>query len=305
MRMIEYFAHGKLRWINMKRPTAEEIKKVMTELDLPPFLMSDLSTPIPRNRAQLIDGTIKLTLDFPTVKHIDVEHPYEVKFIISKNSLVTVQYEEMAGIDRFKRQFEVAATLRKKQKHLTGAHLFISLINALYESAFTKLDYLESQLSDIESKIFKHYKQNMVFEISDISKKLISFRHILRGHEDVFREARPLFDNVYGDTFSIDLQNIQGQFFLLLRHTNTLFDTLIALRETNTAMITTRQNEIIKNLTIMAFITYPLTLISSMFGMNTEWSPIVGTKGDFWIIFAIMFSIAFVFFLFFRHQRWM
>ena len=145
----------------------------------------------------------------------------------------------------------------------------------------------------------------MVFEISDISKKLISFRHILRGHEDVFREARPLFDDVYGDTFSIDLQNIQGQFFLLLRNTNTLFNPLIALRETNTAMITTRQNEIIKNLTIMAFITYPLTLISSMFGMNTEWSPIVGTKGDFWIIFAIMFSIAFVFFLFFRHQRWM
>lgn len=303
--MIERFAHGKLRWVNLKNPSPEEIKATMDELDLPPMLMTDLTTPIPHNRAQRIDDTIKITLDFPTIKHIDIEHPHEVKFLVSKNSLLTVQYEEMSGIDRFKRQFEVATTLRRKQKHITGAHLFISLVNALYEGTFAKLDYMESKLKEVEIEIFRHYKKNMVLEISEISKKLITFRHILRSHEDVFREARPHFEDIYDELFALDLQNIQGQYFILLRHANTLFETLTALRETNTALIYTRQNEIMISLTIMAFVTFPLTLLSSMFGMNTVSAPIIGREGDFWIIICIMFLAAGGFFLFFRHKKWL
>jgi magnesium transporter len=70
-------------------------------------------------------------------------------------------------------------------------------------------------------------------------------------------------------------------------------------------MLTTRQNEIIKNLTIMAFITFPLTLLSSMFGMNTTSSPILGHPADFWIIVGIMLSGGVGFFTFFKYKRWL
>jgi Mg2+ and Co2+ transporter CorA len=43
---------------------------------------------------------------------------------------------------------------------------------------------------------------------------------------------------------------------------------------------------VMKNLTIMAFITFPLTLLSSLFGMNTHDTPIIGFKGDFWLILS-------------------
>ena len=303
--MVERFLQGKLLWINLKNPTSDEVKKVMDELDISPFLMGDLTTPVPKNSALKLDNTIKITLDLPVIKRIDVEHPYEIKFIITKHSLVTVQYEEMSAIDRFKRQFEVAATLRRTQKNITGAHLFISLMNNLYESASIKLDYMESKLADIESDIFKNSEKQMVFEISDISKKLISFRHVVRVHEDVFRDARVLFEEIYKGAFAQDLQNLQGQYFILLRRTNTLFETLTALRETNIAMLSTKENEIMKTLTIMAFITYPLTLLSSMFGMNVTTAPIIGKDYDFWIIVGIMCTATVCFFMYFRHKGWM
>ena len=303
--MVERFKQGKVTWVNMKNPSPEDIKKVMKELDISPVLVTDLTTPVPKNSAVCIDGSIKITLDFPVIKRIDIGHPYEAKFIISKNSLVSVYYEEMEGIDRFKRQFEVATTLRKAQKHITGVHLFISIMNNIYDSSASKLDYIESTLGEIEDNIFKNNERQMVAEISNVSKKLITFRHILRGHEDVFREARPMFNDLYGDTFSDEIQNIQGHYFLILRRTNTLFETLTALRETNTAMLTTRQNEIIKNLTLMAFITFPLTLLSSMFGMNVQSAPIIGNEGDFWIIVTIMILGAIGFFSFFKHKGWM
>lgn len=303
--MVEHFTQNKLRWVNLKNPTLDEVKKVVDELNIPFLLTNDLTTPIPKNSALEIDSFIKITLDFPVVKRIDITHPYEVKFIISKNSLLTIQYEEMEGIDRFKRQFEVATALRKNQKGITGAHLFMSLMNHLYDSASTKLDYIETKLGDIESEIFKNNEKEMVLNISDVSKKLITFRHITRSHEDVFREAGPLFQSVYKDAFLKDLQSIQVHYFTLLRRTNTLFDTLTALRETNTAMLSTRQNEIIKNLTLMAFITFPLSLLSSMFGMNVVSAPIIGNEGDFWIIVGIMLCAMAGFFVFFKRKGWL
>lgn len=302
--MIERFTQGKIRWINLKNPTREEIQAIMTELDMYPALMTDLTTPVPKNSAINIGSTIKVTLDFPVVKRIDTSNQNEVKFLITKQFLLTIQYEEMDGIDRFKRQFEVASTLRKSQKNITGAHLFISLVNNLYESASTKLDYIESKLADIEDDIFKDNDRQLVYALSSVSKKLITFRHIMRGHDEVFSSVRPLFVAIYGDTFTSDLQGIQGQYFLLQRHANALFETLTALQETNITMITTRQNDVIKNLTVMAFITYPLTLLSSMFGMNVQDAPILGHKHDFWIVVLVMILASTCFIIFFRHKKW-
>jgi magnesium transporter len=303
-KMVEHLKHGRLRWACLKNPTTVEVHKILKEFDVSPVLMNDLTTPVPKNSVHRLESTIKVTLDFPVVKRIDASHPYEAKFIFGKNYIITVQYEEMEGIDRFKRQFEVATTIRKHQKHLTGADIFLSLLSSIYESSASKLDTMESKLAEIEDLIFSNNERQMVADISAVSKKLITFRHILRAHEDLFRDLKTQFDTVYGEKYTPELQSIQSQYFLLQRHTNTLFDTLTALRETNTAMLTTRQNEVIKNLTIMAFITFPLTLISSMFGMNVHTAPIIGEPGDFWVIVGIMITASIGFFGFFKYKGW-
>ena len=289
----------------MKKPTPEEIQKVMLELGLPPALMTDLTAPVPKNTVTRVDGTIKVTLDFPSVKGLDTGHQLEVKFFISKNSLLTVHYEEMEGLDRFKRQFEVAATLRKKQPHLTGAHLFLSLFNNLYESTSSKLDYMESKLAEIESEIFKNNEKQMVFEISTISKKIIAFRHVMSAHEDVFNNLASVFEALFGKTFSSEIRSLEHQYAVLERRVNMQYKIMTALRETNGAMLNTKQNEIMKIFTVMAFTTFPLMLFSSLFGMNTENTPLLGHPADFWIIVGIMLIATIGFFTYFKHKGWM
>jgi magnesium transporter len=303
--MVEHYKQGRLMWVNLKNPSADEIKKVMKELNISPLLLADLTSPVKKSNAVQVESTIKITLDFPVVKRLDISHPYEVKFIISKHSLLTVQYEEMEGIDRFKRQFEVAAALKKNQKNITGAHMFLSLITHLYESVSTKLDYLDSRLTEMEVGIFKNNERKMVYHISNASKKLIAFRHIMQSHDNVFREAIPLFEEVYDTKYTASLLSIQNTYYSLLRRANAQFETVSALRDTNSAMLYTKQNEVMKNLTIMAFITFPLTLFSSLFGMNTQHTPIIGFRGDFWIIVGGMLIAAVIFFIFFKRKGWM
>lgn len=301
--MLERIHHGKIIWLRLQNPTTDEIKTASSELNIPPSLVGDLSAPIPRNYACLHGDIIKIVLDFPVVKRIDVEHPYEVKFIISKNSLLTVQYEEMGGIDKFRRQAEVVTTLRKPEK-MTGVDLFISLTRHLHVNMGEKLDYLESKLTDVESSIFSENEKEMVFSISDISKKLISVRHILGGHNEIWNDVLPLFSKQYKAHFDTELNSLYKQYLQFIREANMLNETLNTLRDTNTAMLFTKQNEVMKIFTIMAFVTFPLSLLSSIFGMNTISAPIVGEKGDFWIIIAIMLVAMACFFSYFKHKKW-
>jgi Mg2+ and Co2+ transporter CorA len=302
--MIERLTSGKLTWVNMKNPIVEEVHEVALEYDIPPALVGDLLTPVPRNYVIALDHVIKCAIDFPVVKRIDSEHPYEVKFIVTKRALITVQYEEMEALDRFKKQFEVVTTLGKASKKLTSMNLLFSLLNELYTTSSSKLDYVESTLSDIEAEIFKDNEKQMVIEIAKANKRLIAYRHTLRAHEDVFFEAGPIFEKEHNSTYHAEFIALKKAYVILIHRANALFETLNAIRAANDSMLNTKQNETIKTLTIMAFITFPLTLFSSMFGMNTEATPIIGHSHDFWIIVGVMTFVTTFFFALFKYKKW-
>jgi len=80
---------------------------------------------------------------------------------------------------------------------------------------------------------------------------------------------------------------------------------LAELRTTNDSLLYAKQNEVMKTLTIMAFVTFPLTLLAGIFGMNTAYTPLVGRSYDFWIVIGIMLALTVLFFSFFKYRKWL
>ena len=109
----------------------------------------------------------------------------------------------------------------------------------------------------------------------------------------------------FGNDFSNHLNSILGEYFRIKNSMSVHNDTLYELRETNNSLLSTKQNEVMKVLTIMAFVTFPLSLIASIFGMNTKNIPIVGGAFDFWIVMGIMGFAAFMMFIFFKKRNWL
>lgn len=302
--MIERFNQKKVVWVDVSNPTNEEIHQLMVEFELPPNLVADLLAPVPRSEAVVAGKTVKLTMDFPIVHRTDIVGPHEIKFFVSNEYLITIRYEDIGALDGFKKQFDMLTTLNKTSKKLTGTDIFIALMNALYESTAEKLDYVQSLLTDLEADIYDGHEKEMVFRLSGISRKLITFRQTLKAHDDVFRDAKPHFETVFKKSYHDELEDLHMHYFHLVRRTWTLFETLEDFRNTNFALLSTKQNEITKTLTIMAFVTFPLTLVASVFGMNTKSTPLVGYKNDFWVVFGIMVVATILFFIYFKIKKW-
>lgn len=302
--MIERYIHKSVTWLDVVNPTTDEIRQIMDEAKVPAEFANDLTAMTPLTEAYSTKNALKVTLDFPIVKRTDINHPHEVKFIATKNYLVTIRFEDIEALDRFAREFEVL-TILTKTKNLSGGILCISLLTYLYEAMQNKLDYLETRLRDVEVGIFSAHEKEMVFEISRLARRLISFRQTIGPHRRVLDELPEHFATAFGKNTADLIGEIEDGHHHLNERLINLQRTLDDLRDTNAALLTTKQNEIMKTLTIMAFITFPLTLFTSMFGMNTTTTPIVGQNGDFWVILSIMASISVGFFIYFRYKGWM
>ena len=302
--MIERFNGGKLTWIDMVNPTSDEIREVMEEANLPPELVSDLSAPIPRSSAVAVGNVVKVTLDYPIVKRTDINHPHEIKLLATKTHLVSVHFEDIEAIHRFQKEFELLSILKNTKSKASGGHLLNAIMMFLYNTLNAKLDYLETKLVDVENEIFKGREKEMVFEISNISRRIISFKHVLATHAQVLDDLMELIETAFTKEHKTGVLEIHEQYLFLSSRVGTINETMDELRETNMALLTTKQNETMKILTILAFITFPLTLFTSMFGMNTSTTPIIGQPGDFWIIVGVMAVVSIGFFGYFKYKDW-
>jgi len=305
--MMQVYTQGKLTWVDAENPTNEEVRELIETYNIPPTLASDIGGPVPQSAESSCSGKVfKLILEFPIVRRTDINHPHEVKFIVTKDALITVRYEDIDAIHAFQKEFEVAETLKKPARGRSGVHVFYALLTKMYENLGTKLEYLDSSITDIQETIAqeKGLERQTIMRISEVSKRLISFRHTTKAHEDALTQSTDHLATCFSKQTAAGITSITTQYQSLMNRTNVIFETLEELREMNFALLTTKQNEVMKILTIMAFITFPLSLFTSMFGMNTVDTPILGAHNDFWIIVAMMSLITSGFFIFFKFKKW-
>jgi len=69
-------------------------------------------------------------------------------------------------------------------------------------------------------------------------------------------------------------------------------------------VISHRQNDVLRVLTVVSVILLPLTLVTGIFGMNVRF-PGWETSAGFWTIVGVMLAIAIALVGFFRYKRWL
>lgn len=301
--MITKYHYKTVTWHDVVNPSNEDVRLLFKECKLPAAFSGDLTSMTPRSEAKAENNAIKLTLDFPVVKRTDITHPHEIKFIAIKKHLITIRFEDIQAIHKFTKEFEMSALL-KKDTSADGAHLLLVMMTYLYQGLEEKLDYLESKMQSVEQSIFADDEKRMLFEISGISRRLITFRHTIHTHETALDDLTQHIITTFGLKYEPRLKKLEATYYHLMRRVQSMSSTLEDLRNTNNALLTAKQNEVMKIFTIMAFVTFPLSVLTSLFGMNTNSTPLVSAEHGFWYIVAIMSILSIIFFAYFRYKRW-
>ncbi len=305
--MMTRHTRGKVTWIDLESPTHEELSNVMSEFDINSRIEEEIITPTPYPISITFPEYEFMVLHFPTIERSEVARAQEVDFIVGKNFLVTVRYEVVQSLHSLHRVFEAEELLATHSTTFSTQVLLEQILRRLYTAISGEAEQLLRMLERIEDDIFAGKERVTVRKISEVSRILLRFDTVLARHRETLAQFLGELQTAafFGKTFGERASRIEAERAHAAAIVASYRAVASELRITNDSLLSSGQNEVMKTLTIMAFVTFPLTLVSSIFGMNTDMLPLVGLPHDFWIIIGIMIALALSFFTFFRIKKWL
>lgn len=304
--MIKKYTNGSVTWIDVYKPTTEDVRILMEDYNISPDTAHDLQLPAYKEKIISYKDYIYLSLHFPALRHTNTDKiDQEVDFVVGKDFIITARYDSIDALERFSKTFELDSILNKKVMISHAGLTFYSMLNELYKAMSDEVDSLDDTLEELDRNLFKGKERTMVNKISEVNRNLISFNHLMFNHKSVLLSLKNSDSKLLGKDFSENITRILNQYYKIESDLVNNIEFVKELRYTNDSLLTAKQSETMKHLTMMAFVTFPLTLMTSMFGMNTRYMPIIGHDYDFFIIVFIMFVIAIMFFAFFKFKKWL
>ena len=303
--MLYRHEYKNLVWIDLESPTIDEVRAVAEEFGIQTTVADELLTPTLRPHTESYGEYLYLVLHFPVLKQLDANTEQEVDFVIGKRFIVTVRYEALTSFVEFRKVFEVNASIAENHFTDNPFDIFLLLAKRLYRAVEIEIDEQRDVLEDIEREIFQGKEKEMVIALSESGRNILNLKQALDPHQDVLNSLAQHTDDIAGREYVARVRAIESIYFRSRKHITRIWQTLNELRETNNSLLSTKQNEIMKVFTILAFVTFPLSLVASIFGMNTMAMPIVGSPHDFWIVLGLMGVATFFMFLYFRHKKWL
>lgn len=306
--MISTFKNKKMVWVDLECPTAEEAKGLIQKYSIHPMIADELLKPTVRPRIDVHKDTIYLILHFPIYNHTKREYQScEIDFILGKDFFITAHYRTIAPLIEMTKIFEADAMLKEDHLNKNSGVVLFHTLRSLYGCAEDQMDIIQKKIDDVSEKIFekKSTLYDLVRKISHVRIEVLDFRRIIQFHKEIYSSLEFIALKTYGQDFTHYLNNINGEYLKLWNIIENHRETIESLQSTTDSLLSHRQNEVMKTLTIMAFVTFPLMLISAIFSMDTAFMPIVGMKGDFFIVIGIMIFATFLMFVFFKRKKWL
>lgn len=305
--MITRHTRGKITWIDLESPSHEELSSVMREFSIDDRIEEEIIAPTPYPIVISFPKYHYLILHFPTTDPTSGTRTQEVDFIVGKNFIITARYEIIETLHNLHRVFEAEELLGLPHPTTKADELLERLMRRMYGAIREEMEHAARTLDRIETDMFSGKERATVHAISDIGRVLLRFQTTLARHEEPLANflqnlAAPSF---FGKGFADHAAHIEGERDHVADLVRSYRAAATELRATNDSLLNAGQNEIMKLLTMVAFIVTPFSAVATLFGSNMLGIPFSQDPQGFWWVVGIGVLGSFGCYLFFRFKKWL
>ncbi|MGZ4403814.1 MAG: magnesium transporter CorA family protein, partial [Gaiellaceae bacterium] len=251
------------------------------------------------------EGYLFGVLHFPvydrTVQRLNAA---ELDFFIGPDYLVTLPTVELGPVTRLFRRCEEDEALREQLFTKGSGRLLYEVLDDLFDYCFPILDKIGHKLDSLEDDVFEGRSEEVVRDISNAKQEIISYRKIVKPERSTLRLLERHVERFLPEELDLYFDDIVDAAERIWDILDNYKEVVEALESTNESVISHRQNDVLRILTVFSVVLLPLTLITGFFGMNVRF-PGFDTIWAFWVIFVGMFIALVGMLTFFRLKRWL
>jgi len=291
------------RWIEIERPTQEDVEFLRSEF--PIFHLTNLEDSQERVRQSKLDiyerymfMSVAVPLQFAQGKRLV---NLEFSFFLTDETIVTITQEHTDLFMQEQKEGDSVANIRLADTPQLMAYRFLE---KLYDTSNKNIDLIGRAINAIDEHILDVQTSSIIRNIAILQRNLIYFMTTLNSALPLFVELEQ--KNIrFGE---ISMKEYWGDLVDTLRQQQEMlddFDSLLTkLAKAHENVLGYHTNHVIHILTTISVIFLPLNLIAGVFGMNFSYIPTALLPEGFFLAIVMMFVTALGMLLFFRYKGW-
>lgn len=293
-------AEDEFIWLGLRDPSDEELERTQHAFDLNPLAVEDARNAHQRPKLEDYDGSVFIVLR--PARYVDEAESVEfgeIHLFLARHYAIAIRRGE-------------ASELRPARQRLEQSNLIDNGVGAVAWAVLDKVvdDYqpvvegIDNDITEVEQDIFAgggdsteriYFLKREVIEFHRAVAPLLPFLEALeRGaYPQVDEELRRYFRDVADHARRVDEQ------------VNSQRELLTSVLEANLALLSVRQNEVIRSISAWAAIIAVPTFLASIWGMNFEYMPELDERWGYPLGLAMMAVAVFFLHRFFRSIDWL
>ena len=288
-------------WVALKDPDDAELRAMQGQFGLHDLAVEDVHHGHQRPKIEEYGSSLFAVIHMIENGREEL-HVGEVALFVGNNYVLSVRIGAERGFAEVRKRCEQEPELLR---HGSG-YVFYALMDAVVDRYLPVLDAIETELEDVEKRIFAHQTERASIEaLYGIKQKLMTLKHA----------TEPLLEatgRLHGGRVPQLCLGLQDYFRDISDHLVRLNQSIDSLRDMVTtaisvslSLITLQENEVTKRLAAYGALVAVQTLIAGIYGMNFQYMPEIQWVHGYPVALASMALIDLYLFYRFRKAKWL
>jgi magnesium transporter len=293
---------GVVVWVDLTEPTDHELAPLTEVFHFHPLSIEDAKAETNQPKIETYDHYLYIVLHgIDSTAQVLATH--DVDFFLGPNYVVSVH-------DGLSRSFPEVADICRRNPRVLGegpAAMVHRLVDTMVDHYAPEVERIADRLDELEDGILADREANDVQrEILGLKRDVTALRRVVLPQRDVLgRLARREFPQLT-DEVSYRYRDVYDHVVRVSDEALLFQDRINAMFEAHLANVSNRLNQIMKVLTILSTVFLPLSVLTSMYGMNVDLPHFPGGAGmQFWWVLGMMLGLSGSMLWYFRRRRWM
>lgn len=305
---IKEIDYNGLKWIDIVKPTQNEMEMLKNKFDFHELLLEDCMTEHQRSKVDDYDDYCFIVLHFPRyrkeLKRMDSE---EIDIFLSHNYLITIHEGELKPLCALARKCHTREDYREEYMADGSALLLYEIIKRLFDYCFPMLDKIGHIIDDINKDLFRKRSGNVLEVISMAKMQIINYRRVIKPLRPVILTLEKIIGRYLPEDMEIYFDDITDKAEKLWDMLENYKEVIESVDNTFGSLTNQRINNLMRTFTIVQVAILPMTLVSGLFSMNVKGIPMSNFPMAFWVVFGMIFiPTLFIGILFFmKRHKWL
>ena len=290
-------------WVDVVEPDAATMATLSAQLDLPALAGEGALGTETRAKLDIYPELLYFAWIVPVPVQPDLPLRslafIDVSFFMTRSAVVTTRPGPVRAIDDLIRgKLDVSSA--------QPAWLVHAILDRTTDDLLDTVDAGSDKLDELENAVVQKADQSQIQTLYGIKRQLLGLRRVVQGERDVIRELARSEAWVGRDAYMY-YQDVGDHLARISDEVDTYFDVATGIMDIYLSAQNNRMNEIMKQLTVVATIFMPLTLISGIYGMNLipgMWPRPIWDVWGFAAVVGGMVILAVVMATYFRRKKW-